>query len=111
MCGINPVENSPGFRKINLSPQPNQKLEWAKASLKSPSGLIKSEWKYTNAGLEYYFEIPYRSCADVTLQNAYSNPIIINGVEMPVGNCSRTSQDCTAKFELKAGKYKILVKV
>lgn len=41
VCGINPVEEAPGFRKIKLSPQPYGSLKYAKATLNSATGIIE----------------------------------------------------------------------
>jgi alpha-L-rhamnosidase len=45
MCGIQPVEQAPGFRQIKLLPKPYGKLTYAKASLFSASGRIESGWE------------------------------------------------------------------
>lgn len=44
MAGINPVEEQPGFRHIQLAPQPNSRINQVKASLNSASGLYESQW-------------------------------------------------------------------
>lgn len=43
LAGINPVEDSPGFKKILISPFITEQLSYVKASYLSRSGLISSE--------------------------------------------------------------------
>ena len=42
MCGINPSEDIPGFRKIRLAPKPHGSLKHAKATFNSPCGYVES---------------------------------------------------------------------
>ena len=60
MCGINPVEEAPGFAKIRFAPQPDPRVNQAKATLESPKGHVESAWSYQPDGsLEFVFEIPF----------------------------------------------------
>ena len=45
MCGINPSEETPGFRRIVLRPVPDARLSFAKAAFRSPVGMIESGWE------------------------------------------------------------------
>lgn len=46
-AGINPVEDCAGFEKVIISPKPDKRLKYLKASFKSRKGEIVSFWKYT----------------------------------------------------------------
>lgn len=60
MCGINPVEEAPGFAKIRFAPKPDPRVNQAKATLESPKGHVESAWSYHPDGsLEFSFEIPF----------------------------------------------------
>lgn len=53
ICGIR-VE----ARKITIQPQPNPLMQFAKASVDSPVGTVRSEWRYTGEQVEYMVTIP-----------------------------------------------------
>ena len=71
MAGINPVEDKPGFRKIKLSPMPDSRLKYVKASYNSAVGLYESQWEIRTEGeLRFKFTIPFNSSATLVLPNA-----------------------------------------
>lgn len=106
MCGINPVEDAPGFRKIQLSPKPYGKLTYAKAAFSSPSGLIESGWKLNEDGsLTFTFTVPFNTTAKAVLPDASLKNIKVNGgwlVDRGL-NAQTVSQDVVC--ELVAGTY------
>jgi len=71
MAGINTVEDKPGFRHIKLTPMPDYRLKYAKASYNSPVGLYESEWEISEEGnLSFKFVIPFNESATLILPNA-----------------------------------------
>ena len=81
MCGINPEEAYPGFRKIRLAPQPNRSLEWAKAKVDTAAGRYESGWEYKDNMLHYRFRVPFNAEAELVL-DAGAAAITINGVNL-----------------------------
>lgn len=80
MCGINSVEDKPGFRKISISPKPYGRLKYSKAKFNSPTGYIESGWNIKEYGqLEIKLVIPFNTEAEVILPDAKINNIYING--------------------------------
>jgi alpha-L-rhamnosidase len=80
MAGINPVEDSPGFRNVKLAPQPDYRLKYVKASLNSAVGLYESQWVLNEEGqLKFKFVVPFNATATVVLPNANSERIQVNG--------------------------------
>jgi len=70
MCGINPVEESPGFKKILLKPSPNKRLDFAKAEVNTSMGLVKCGWEYNADGsVTISAEVPFDTEAEVILPN------------------------------------------
>jgi alpha-L-rhamnosidase len=67
MCGINPDERYPGFRRFTLRPEPDRRLHYARASVQSAMGEIKSSWEYTDGGIKYDFTVPFDTSAEVSL--------------------------------------------
>ncbi len=72
MCGIQPDENTPGFENIIIAPKPDSRIEWAKASYDTGSGIVKSSWKFVNGKPEYEIVIPEGHTATITVNgNTY----------------------------------------
>lgn len=71
MMGFAPCEEAPGFRRILLSPKPDSRLGWAKASLDTGAGRFESAWRVLHAEkLEFEFSIPYNTEAEIVLPDA-----------------------------------------
>ncbi len=67
VAGINYDESNPAYRHIIIKPIPDKRLQWAKASLDSRSGLIESGWKYDGEKVIYDITIPDGTTATITL--------------------------------------------
>ncbi|MBE0600555.1 MAG: family 78 glycoside hydrolase catalytic domain, partial [Firmicutes bacterium] len=67
VCGIQPVEEAPGFQRFRLEPKPDRSLGFARARFDSPSGSIESEWRYEGNTLHYRFTVPFGATATLTL--------------------------------------------
>ncbi|MFH1513081.1 MAG: alpha-L-rhamnosidase C-terminal domain-containing protein, partial [Bacillota bacterium] len=67
VCGIEPLEDAPGFRRFALAPKPDRSLCFARAAYHSPAGRIESEWAYRDGALHYRFLVPYGASAALTL--------------------------------------------
>ena len=69
MCGLNPCEEAPGFRRVRLRPMPDSRLSHAKAVFLSPVGRYESAWAYQDNGQKilYTFTIPFGAEAELTL--------------------------------------------
>ena len=65
ILGIRPI--SPAYKTFEISPIPSEKLGFAKAQIETRSGIITSEWTYTNDGVRYSFTIPSDATAEVTI--------------------------------------------
>lgn len=57
-AGINTVEEYPGYEKVRISPNPDVRLDWLKASLETRHGLIISEWKKEECYWRYEITTP-----------------------------------------------------
>lgn len=68
IAGINYDENSPGFRKIRISPHFPENMDWAKGSYKSIAGEISTEWKRTAGGkIKLTVKIPLGATAELVV--------------------------------------------
>ncbi len=71
VCGINPVEEAPGFKKIRLTPKPDGRLGHAECSVETAAGTVKSAWKLNaDSSLTYNFTVPFDCEADLVLPDA-----------------------------------------
>ena len=107
MCGINPLEEFPGFRKIRLAPQPNGQLRYAKATLNTAAGLYKSGWSIRDDGVHFEFVIPFNAEAELVLPNAEVKYVMINGETLNTTGLNYYEQDRNVIMTLKTGSYKI----
>jgi alpha-L-rhamnosidase len=80
MAGINPVEEKPGFKQAKLSPRPDYRLKFVKASLNSAAGLYESSWEIQEDGkLQMNFKVPFDASAVIELPDAKIKRISLNG--------------------------------
>lgn len=107
MCGIQPLEEAPGFRKIRLAPQPNNRLSHARAALKSSAGLYESAWSYEQDGLRYKFRIPFHAEAELVLPDARIKDITVNGAALEASRLSYNEEEQAVNILLKTGQYEI----
>jgi len=119
LAGIKPTTDSPGFKKIILSPLPAKDLDWAKAEVKTTYGVVSSHWQRNKNKIEYNFTIPANTSAifhlpflgkeirlvkesnTVIYQN--KNLIPIDGIELVDRN------EKEAMVSLVAGEYNFVV--
>ena len=64
MCGINPISDTVGFRKVVIHPQTTDKLDWVKCSFISPMGEYRVEWAKENGDTVYKLKIPFDAKAE-----------------------------------------------
>ena len=65
ILGIRPLE--PTYKSFEVRPIPSERLGFAKASIETRSGLIRSEWSYEAEGIRYFFSVPAGTTAKITV--------------------------------------------
>ena len=106
MLGLQPIEETPGFRRVSLAPQPDAKLKWAKGSLDSAAGLYVSAWKIGKDGsLTFNFVIPFNASAALRLPDAELASVTMNGKALT--ECNLEAKQCGSEVlvELCAGEW------
>ena len=69
VCGINPCEDAPGFKKAWIAPHTDKRFGFVKGSLNTPLGVYVSEWEYDKDGkTNYRIEIPFDATAIISLK-------------------------------------------
>lgn len=63
--GIAPAE--PGYRRVLIRPRPGGGLTWAKASLHTPYGTVRTKWWLDISGIRLDLTVPPGSTAEVVL--------------------------------------------
>lgn len=106
--GINPLEETPGFRRALLAPKPDFRLKYAKASVNSAAGRYVSEWSFNDEeNLTFHFEIPFNASALVHLPRADAAAITINDQPLSLSGIESRQQGDECHIELESGSYVI----
>ncbi len=71
-CGIQTVEDAPGFKEIVIAPQPTDKLDYLSARIDTRHGTVSSRWYHRDGNIRYEITTPVRAT------------IIIDGVKHEV---------------------------
>jgi alpha-L-rhamnosidase len=100
VCGINPDEEHPGFRRFSVKPMPDKRLKRAEATFKSPCGLIVSGWKYIGNNITYNIVVPFGAEADVQISEKGLKNKTINGNAVKAENGYITQLLCSGKYEI-----------
>lgn len=108
MCGINPLEEYPGFRRIKLKPYPDKRISRVKASLKSAAGNYESGWSYEEDGLHYSILIPFNAQAEFLLEEAEEDKIRVNGKALKEAGLSFEKKESELSIILTAGRYQVI---
>lgn len=98
VAGLSPILEAPGYKRILISPKPNQEIENAGASIQTPFGEAKIDWALESKDkLHLKLLIPFGSTAVLDLPVGSNSKILINGKE---------NQNTS---ELGSGDYEILI--
>ncbi|MDO3410522.1 glycoside hydrolase family 78 protein [Saccharibacillus sp. CPCC 101409] len=111
VTGIDTDEKAPGYKRIKLRPRPDSGLDYARASYESLYGTIASGWtKSENGTVEYTFEIPANTTAEVRLpleEGQSVRPGDEDSGELPGAEVVHGGG--AAVFELGSGRYTFTV--
>ncbi len=69
LCGLNPCEEAPGYKKAVICPMPDPRIRFAKLRMDSAAGQYKVEWRYDGETLHYEITIPFDCEATLLLPN------------------------------------------
>lgn len=70
VCGLNPVEDAPGFRKAPLRPLPDARLPEASLVYESAVGAYETSWRMDGGMFEWKIPIPFGATARCVFPNA-----------------------------------------
>lgn len=66
-AGINISDGGEGYKKVMLSPTPDERLGFVKASIETVCGKLVSSWRYQDTYIRYEFEVPDGMIATIKL--------------------------------------------
>lgn len=84
-AGIQTVEEYPGYERVYFAPQPDERLEWLKASVETRRGLVSSSWKKQDGIWRYDIVTPVPST--IVIENKTYE--VTAGRYCFYGHCSR----------------------
>ncbi len=109
LAGINPDDTNVGFKNIIIKPHFVSGLTYAKASLESIHGLIKSEWERKNNKISLHLVIPPNTSATLYLPNMPGKRIFES--RKRIGNATHdgiafiAEKDNCQVYKVDAGEY------
>ncbi|MCE5346787.1 MAG: family 78 glycoside hydrolase catalytic domain [Bacteroidales bacterium] len=107
ILGIQPDNDSPGFKHFILKPLPGGTLTWAKGSFNSISGKIDASWKRENNRFEYDFTVPPNTTATVYIPGKSAGSVLLDGKKLSDLNKDifKGYTDGYAVFEIRPGTF------
>ncbi|KEQ28097.1 alpha-L-rhamnosidase [Pedobacter antarcticus 4BY] len=79
IAGLDMDISGPGYKKINIAPQPGGKLTQAAAQLDSPYGLTGSDWSISDGKFKIKVTVPANTTAQITLPGAAAAEVLESG--------------------------------
>ena len=67
LCGLNPVEEAPGYKKAVIRPMADRRIPWAKLQLETASGEYRVEWRWQDDELHGSVTVPFDCQAQLHL--------------------------------------------
>lgn len=105
MCGLRPSEKGPGFTHVQLYPQPDRRMQHARARVNTAAGWYESGWQAEETGFSYDFTVPFGAQADLFLPGADLSALTVNGIPVTEANLQARQEENGVSAILKAGSY------
>jgi alpha-L-rhamnosidase len=68
VCGLNPVEEAPGFKIVLFAPRPDPRLKWVHVIRDTPAGRYEATWNVEESGVvNYTLTVPFNCEAIVEI--------------------------------------------
>lgn len=98
-CGLQPLESSPGWKRIRIAPCTDPRIGHAEAQYLSASGMYAVAWKYTEDAIQFRITVPF----DAEAEFCYS----CSGAVAYVNQVRRMDLEEDGLCRLEAGDYVI----
>ena len=60
-AGISPIEEFPGYERVQIAPTPDSRLDWLEAVLDTRHGRISSKWQKEENAWRYTIQTPVQA--------------------------------------------------
>ena len=107
IAGINPDEESPGFRHFYIRPQPGGGLTWARGEYESIRGRIMSDWRIDGGVIRLRVRVPPNTSATISVPTKDAEAVRESG-RMPgkaPGVKTLEAEASAARFRVDSGEY------
>ena len=112
VCGLNPVEEFPGFKRVILRPHPSSRLDHAKAIFNSPMGKFECGWQTNRNKVTYSFSVPFNAQAKLILLDVKKNDVISSNFDtFEEGNdvvAELTNGEYTIEYKLNSDNHFVI---
>ena len=106
LCGIRPVEDAPGFRRVALRPLPAPQLTYARARMHTAMGWVESGWtRGTDGTLCVEVAVPFGAQASLVLPSAALTHVSAAGAPLAQGAWDAEQTEAGVHITLRAGRY------
>ena len=108
LAGIKSDPAQPGFKHIVMKPHPVGDLTFARATHRSPYGLIVSDWKRTDGAFDWQITVPPNSTATVYMPTTHAASVTEAGkpVNKVEGVTFLRQEAGAAVYTVEAGSYR-----
>jgi alpha-L-rhamnosidase len=111
LAGIRPVDETPGFKKILLTPRPVGNITWAVSAVDSHYGMISCRWERKDNRIDISIVVPPNTTAEVVLPatsvEAVKESNTALGKVAGIKNIKVQNKNVT--FEISSGRYAFVI--
>lgn len=108
IAGIRPDASGPGFKVTRFEPTMTAYLPWAKATLETPYGEVKSDWKQEGGKMDWKIEIPANASGLVALPDGKT--VTVNGQPLDKNRYPTAGQGAeNPLYRFPSGHYAIVI--
>ena len=108
IAGIRPDASGPGFKVTRFEPTMTAYLPWAKATLETPYGEVKSDWKQEGGKMDWKIEIPANASGLVALPDGKT--VTVNGQPLDKNRYPAAGQGTeNPLYRFPSGHYAIVI--
>lgn len=115
VCGLNPMEEAPGFSKVRFAPQVDKRLSYAKATYDSMYGTYEAGWRIEESRVIYHLTVPFGCEAEfcpqagVQLGNKMSGTVDKTAKRIKINGADATEHFMNGSYIFRCGSYDIEV--
>jgi alpha-L-rhamnosidase len=73
LAGIEPVNENPAYKTVNIRPRPAGELRYAGAGVETPYGLVESRWTKENGKIHFEISVPVNVKANIVLPDGQTH--------------------------------------